>query len=345
MHDFFPRHVLPGKLYEITARTQDGRHWFSAELRDCLSFSIARAQKTCNIKIFAYAVLSNHYHMLVSAEGPQDMARFLQIAHASMARAVNRHWKRKGRVWARRASIVRVSDEPAAQLARLRYILANGSKEGLVRHPAQWGGPHVAHYFETGVAEGGPAERKKVNKSNQLRVCHTKVQRSHTICVSRLPHLSGLPIKQYLSDMRHLMDCVAERPLDRDHGIEQHLTDPRLPRTFAPVEARAPRVMLWKRDRGLKVKAIPSAQRPPVTSDGWGPFTALAHDAGVRDELIEQRKAFVYEYQDASARFRAGVRRRPMFPARCILPPSAWIRPDRRRTGLFVADTSSGCLG
>ena len=43
-----------------------------------------------------------------------------------------------------------VTDEPEAQIARLKYVLAQGVKEGLVPHPAKWPGMQCAKALSTG---------------------------------------------------------------------------------------------------------------------------------------------------------------------------------------------------
>ena len=58
----------------------------------------------------------------------------------------------------RRYRLIPITNEPEAQVSRLRYLLANGCKEGLVRKPADWPGasgllgllkgvPIVGHWF------------------------------------------------------------------------------------------------------------------------------------------------------------------------------------------------------
>lgn len=47
-------------------------------------------------------------------------------------------------MWARRFSSIPVSDEPEAQILRLRYLLSNSTKEGLVLSPSDWPGVHCA---------------------------------------------------------------------------------------------------------------------------------------------------------------------------------------------------------
>ena len=46
------------------------------------------------------------------------------------------------RVWGRRYRAIVVSHEKAAQIERLRYLLEQGTKEGLVRRPEDWPGAH-----------------------------------------------------------------------------------------------------------------------------------------------------------------------------------------------------------
>ncbi len=45
-------------------------------------------------------------------------------------------------VWGRRYQAILVSEEEAAQVERLRYLLSNGVKEGLVAHARDWPGVH-----------------------------------------------------------------------------------------------------------------------------------------------------------------------------------------------------------
>ena len=49
-------------------------------------------------------------------------------------------WRDK--IWARRYQAIVISDEEAAQVERLKYVLAHGVKEGLVDRPQDWSGAH-----------------------------------------------------------------------------------------------------------------------------------------------------------------------------------------------------------
>jgi hypothetical protein len=50
-------------------------------------------------------------------------------------------WREK--IFGRRYKAIVISSEEAAQIERLRYILANGTKEGLVERPQDWPGVHA----------------------------------------------------------------------------------------------------------------------------------------------------------------------------------------------------------
>ena len=60
------------------------------------------------------------------------MADFMEFFQGNVAREVGRLRKWEDKVWSRRYEAIVISDEPAAQVDRLRYVLSNGVKEGLV---------------------------------------------------------------------------------------------------------------------------------------------------------------------------------------------------------------------
>jgi hypothetical protein len=71
-------------------------------------------------------------------------ARFMQYTDSNVAREVGDLVGWSGPFWARRYSAIMVSDEERAQVDRLRYILAQGVKENLVKRVLDWPGVHTA---------------------------------------------------------------------------------------------------------------------------------------------------------------------------------------------------------
>ena len=64
----------------------------------------------------------------------------MEYVQSNLDREVCRRHGWKDKAWSRRYSAIVISDEEAAQVDRLRYILANGCKEGLVASPREWPG-------------------------------------------------------------------------------------------------------------------------------------------------------------------------------------------------------------
>ena len=112
----------------------------SEELNEIVLGILGRALKACpGVGIVAFSFVSNHYVMLLRAQDAGALARFMGYVNGNLAREAGRlyHWKEK--FWGRRYRSIPVVDE-ASQVARLRYVLAHGAKEGLVARPADWPG-------------------------------------------------------------------------------------------------------------------------------------------------------------------------------------------------------------
>jgi REP element-mobilizing transposase RayT len=91
------------------------------------------------VRLHAYHFMSNHAHMLVSAGDGADLAAFIGYVFGNVARELGRLHYWRGPFWARRASVVPILDADT-MVARLRYILSQGVKEGLVEKPQHWPG-------------------------------------------------------------------------------------------------------------------------------------------------------------------------------------------------------------
>ncbi len=137
------RYVPPeGCLVEVTNRTIQGRYLLrpSDELNQLLIGVLGRATRLYGVELHAFVVLSNHYHLLLTVESAIQLARFMAYFQANLAKEAGRLHGWRGPFWHRRYQHILVSTEEAAQVARLRYILANGCKENLVSSPLDWPG-------------------------------------------------------------------------------------------------------------------------------------------------------------------------------------------------------------
>lgn len=151
------RYLPPGHLVEVTSRTIHGRLLLRPDHATCdlIKGVLGRAQALYEMRIVAFVFLSNHFHLLLLPDSTQQMASFMGYLASNVAREVGRirDWREK--FWSRRYRAIAISNEDAAQIARLRYVLAHGAKEGFVARPRDWPGPHSVAALLEGVDVGG----------------------------------------------------------------------------------------------------------------------------------------------------------------------------------------------
>jgi hypothetical protein len=136
------RWYQPGVVYEVTSRTIQERFLLrpSERSRDLIVGVLCRALVLFpQVFLHAFTYLSNHYHLLCSASDGAQLAAFLGYVNGNVARELGRLHDWTGPFWARRPRVIPILDDDAV-IARLRYLLANGVKEGLVTSPREWAG-------------------------------------------------------------------------------------------------------------------------------------------------------------------------------------------------------------
>lgn len=98
--------------------------------REVLERTFARGAERFGLRLVQYAILSNHLHLVVEAQDRRALARGMQGLLVRAAKALNRHWGRKGRVVADHfhARSLRTPREVRSALA---YVLQNARRHGL----------------------------------------------------------------------------------------------------------------------------------------------------------------------------------------------------------------------
>jgi putative transposase len=128
-----PRIEIPGAYYHLGARGNDRQQIFDDALRALFLLMLADVADAYGWSILAYAMMTNHYHLVVQLEagglsdGMRDLnnriarasnARFARINHAFGQRFWDRHLKTEQHL---RASIP--------------YVLWNPARRGVGSHP------------------------------------------------------------------------------------------------------------------------------------------------------------------------------------------------------------------
>lgn len=190
------RFIPPHSIVEVTTRTVHGRLLLrpSPATNEAILGILGRAQELTAMTVHYAVVLSNHVHLLLRPRSALQLARFMAMVNANIAREVGElvGWREK--FWGRRYQAILVSDEPEAQLGRLRYLLAQGVKEGLVDHPSAWPGVTTApHLLEgrpligTWVDRTGLFEARQRSRDPDRPVDPASFRKSYVLAISPLP--------------------------------------------------------------------------------------------------------------------------------------------------------------
>jgi len=224
------RFIPPGgALVEVTCRTQQRRFLLrpSRELNETVVGVLGRALDLYPVQLVAAVFLSNHYHLLLWVEDTWVLSRFMCHLDGNLSREVGRLHDWPQTLWGRRYDCIVVSDEEEAQIARLRYILAHGAKEGLVARPEDWPGVHCANSLRSGE----PLEGVWFDRSREYaaRRSGKKLDRYSYADATRV-EFQKLPCWQHLCDAEYrervadMLDQIAEQAAEMRKGSEMPST-------------------------------------------------------------------------------------------------------------------------
>lgn len=277
----------------------------SPGLREIFIGVLARAQSLYPVRVHAFCCLSNHFHLLVSADHSRQLAEFMRHVNTNLSKEAGRLHDWSGAVFERRYQAIPVSEEEGAQIERLRYILAQGTKAGLVARPREWPGAHSTQALLDGSGlEGvwysrtreynarrrrGPVDPKDFATPYQLR-------------------LEPLPCWRHLS-------------AEAVRGLVRELVE--------AIEIETAQAHQCQGTRPLGVAAILRQhphQRPARSPHSPAPLFHAASKR-VRQELRAAYAAFLAAFREAAERLRAGesdVR----FPEGAFPPPRPFVLPE-----------------
>ena len=294
------RFIPPGSLVEVTCRTVQGRLLLSPTpiLRDLTLGVLARAARLYPVELHAFAFLSNHFHLLLTVADAQRLASFMNYMNSNLAREAGRLVRWKEKFWGRRYQAILVSNEEEAQVARLRYVLAHGVKEGLVASPRDWPGAHCVQ----ALLDGTPITGRWIDRTLEYKaLCKRLPVDPGAFASLEELHLSPPPCWQGLSKetlrdrIRHLVESIEQEAARRERDTGK----PPLGRDF-----------LWRQDPRHEPNRIKKGPAP------------LAHAASraARDVVREAYRQFCADYRHAADRLRAGARD-VLFPEGSFPPP------------------------
>jgi REP element-mobilizing transposase RayT len=285
-------------MVEITTRTVQGR-WLlrpSEELNDTILGILARAQELYGVELHAFTFLSNHFHLLATVRDAAQLAAFVGHVNGNLARAAGRLHNWRDRFWSRRYRAIVIADE-GAQVARLKYCLSQGCKEGLVDRAVDWPGVNCVDALLSNLALGGtwPDRSPRETGAGQTPRSRYSIRLSPIPCWRTLDQMArrelcaGL-VQEIEADARALNRALGRRAMGRDWILSR---DPH--------------------DRPIEEKLSPA------------PFVH-ATTSGVRQRFIAAYKSFADAYHAAAECLRRG-NRHVEFPSHSFPPPAAFRHP------------------
>jgi len=258
----------------------------SKRLNGLIAGVIGKAQAMYPVKVIALAFLSNHYHLILSSRDQEVLSAFMNFVSSNIAREAGRLHGWRGKLWARRFDGVAITDEALAQVSRLKYVLSQGVKEGLVASPRHWPGLSAAQALLSGQdLKGVWVDRSALYRARQkkagLQVRPIDFEEKVTVKLSQLPCWADLSPEAYRQRVRELVEAIEKE------AAALHAQQGTRPAGRREVLRQSPRY------RPEKLKSTP---RPLVH----------AASRAARECFLESYRLFVRAFRAAAERFRAG---------------------------------------
>lgn len=293
-------------MVEVTCRTIQGRFLLTPtpQLREIVVGILARAARRYPLEVCGLVFLSNHFHLLLVVPDARRLSQFMCFVSSNLAREAGRLVRWRDRFWARRYQAIVVSEEEGAQVARLKYLLSHGCKEGLVSRPEDWPGAHGIHSLRTGEPLAGywfDRTRESLAGSRLEARDRLRFATAESLTLLPLPcwrQLSEEEVRRRVAELLQEVEAEAviarqgKPPLGRQAVVRQdpHGAPPLPKRAPAPdfhTVTRAARERLRQayasfvrafRDAVARIRAgDASARFPPGSFPPAGPFVEAAH--------------------------------------------------------------------
>ena len=295
------RCLLAGHLVEITCRTIQGRFLLrpSSQVNLSIKGTLGRAQRYYGLRVVLCVFLSNHYHLLVIPDSEQQLASFMQFLNTNLSKQLGRLHDWLGPMFPPRYKAIPISDEEEAQVARLRYLLEHGVKEGLVLRPGDWPGVQGVTELTRGPSRlrGIWHERTAIYEARHRGRSLAAKERitRETLELSPLPVWEPMTVRQRFEVAREIVADIEKR------GREALAATGSKPLGERRIRSQNPH------DRPRTSKRSPAPIAHAATVETW-----LAMKIAYRE--------FVFAYREAAQRFKEGLE--ADFPSGCF-PPRA----------------------
>ncbi len=289
-------------LVEVSNRTFQARFLLkpTEELTKIVLGIIGRAQARYGMVIHAFQFLSNHYHMLLSPKNSKQLADFMCYVNGNIGKESGSLYDWEGKLWSGRYTAIVVDEDEYTQASRLKYLLSNSCKEGLVSRPQDWTGTNVATTLLKGVRILHGIWFDRTKEYHARRAGKSKVHSSvEAITLSPMPCWSELDDDECQQRVTSLVQEI------EDETGRMHKEQGTSPMGMKTVLKQNPH------DRPKTIKRSPAP---------------LFHTAtrAAREQLRTAYECFVESFRSAAKKLKSGEF--PVqFPAGCFPPPQPFV--------------------
>jgi hypothetical protein len=169
--------------------------------------------------------MSNHIHLMLQGP-PSDFSAFMGFLKRELSRRLGQKYRLPGTLWHQRYAMSALPTHES-QLKCLKYVLAQGVKEGLVARPIDWPGLHCAKALLGNGPEIGQwfqaSDYHQAKARNALRRIPKKISKG-TFYQRLRVHLSVLPALEHCTNHEKLQrlqaindDIIESCKLSRKH--------------------------------------------------------------------------------------------------------------------------------
>lgn len=132
------RGLADNYIYHILNRGNNKQKIFLKD-QDYEAFAalIKEAKKLYPIKLFAYCLMPNHFHMIATPALAEYLSKWMQWLMTSHVRRYNKHYNSVGHVWQGRFKSFIIQDNDYL-INAIRYVEANPVRAGLVNTAKDW---------------------------------------------------------------------------------------------------------------------------------------------------------------------------------------------------------------
>lgn len=276
------RMLDPSGIYLATVRCLHGRLFMrpSRETYEVLGGVLARAVRLHGIEIFAFNFASNHLHLIVRAPRG-NLPQFMQYLLSNISKKVGALVKWRGAFWERRYSAQPLLDD-VALLDKVRYVLAHGVKEGLVRRCSEWPGLSALPLMR----DGQPRTFRWLNWTRRCRS-------------APLPK-RGPRLDERWAELEELkLTTLPIQGFDRLSIVRQFLED-----CVRAIEQDAR--LVYRTVMGVRRLCAQPPQRRPARPERSPTPWCHTTVRQLRDEFMQRYRSFATAFLEASAEWRQG---------------------------------------